>query len=256
APQRSPRRHRPPRRVREPARQAGAHQLHPHRARGRRRRPRVPERPPRGPAGPGAPAAGRGRRRGRPAVLGARSLRCRRRGVWCSGKRHFGPFGLQLGLRHDRNRIDVDDAVAIGPDRRFDTTSGSLSLEWEASEDLHLALGFDRAQRSPTAEELYSNGVHVATGSVEHGDPALDVETANRTELGAHWHLGPLTLRASVYRVAYDDFIYLAHTGTFDDELPVQQWRQADARFTGGEAELDWALADNASGHWDLRLFG
>src|SRR5690606_27859610 len=51
-------------------------------------------------------------------------------------------------------------------------------------------------------------------------------------------------------------FIYLAHTGTFDDELPVQQWRQADARFTGGEAELDWALADNASGHWDLRLFG
>src|SRR5690606_34865503 len=177
-------------------------------------------------------------------------------GAFWIGKRHFGPFGLQLGLRHDRNRIDVDDAVAIGPDRRFDTTSGSLSLEWEASEDLHLALGFDRAQRSPTAEELYSNGVHVATGSVEHGDPALDVETANRTELGAHWHLGPLTLRASVYRVAYDDFIYLAHTGTFDDELPVQQWRQADARFTGGEAELDWALTDNASGHWDLRLFG
>src|SRR5690606_13853207 len=177
-------------------------------------------------------------------------------GAFWIGKRHFAPFGLQLGLRHDRNRINVDEAVAIGPDRRFDTTSGSLSLEWEASEDLQVALGFDREQRSQTAEELYSNGLHVATDSVEHGDPALDLETENRAELGAHWHLGPLTLRASVYRVAYDDFIYLAHTGTFDDELPVQQWRQADARFTGGEAELDWALADNASGHWDLRLFG
>ncbi|MFC7302355.1 TonB-dependent receptor domain-containing protein [Cognatiluteimonas weifangensis] len=177
-------------------------------------------------------------------------------GAFWIGNRDFGPLGLQLGVRHDRNRIDVDDALAIGPDREFDTTSASASLEWELGEDLHVALGLDRAQRSPTAEELYSNGLHVATGSVEQGDPALDPETANRAELGAHWHLGPLTLRAAVYRVAYDDFIYLARTGLVEEDLPVQQWRQADARFTGGEAELEWALADNTSGRWDLRLFG
>jgi iron complex outermembrane receptor protein len=177
-------------------------------------------------------------------------------GAFWIGNRKFGPLGLQLGVRHDRNRIDVDEALAIGPDRGFDTTSGSLSLEWEASDDLHLALGLDRAQRSPTAEELYSNGVHVATGSVEHGNPALEPEIANRVEVGAHWHLGPVTLRAAVYRVGYDDFIYLARTGDSEEGLPVQQWRQADARFTGGEGELEWALADNASGQWDLRLFG
>ena len=177
-------------------------------------------------------------------------------GAFWIGNRKFGPLGLQLGLRHDRNRIDVDDAGAIGPDREFDTTSGSLSVEWEASDDLHVALGLDRAQRSPTAEELYSNGVHVATGSVEQGDAGLEAETANRIELGAHWHVGPATLRAAVYRVAYDDFIYLARTDAMQEGMPVQQWRQANARFTGGEAELDWALADNASGRWDLRVFG
>ena len=177
-------------------------------------------------------------------------------GAFWIGNRKFGPLGLQFGVRHDRNRIDVDDAAAIGPDRAFDTTSASASLEWEATDALHLALGLDRAQRSPTAEELYSDGVHVATGSVERGDPGLAPETANRAELGMHWHLGPVTLRAALYRVAYDDFIYLVHTGATLEGLPVQQWRQADARFTGGEAELDWALADNASGTWVLRLFG
>lgn len=177
-------------------------------------------------------------------------------GAFWIGNRKFGALGLQLGVRHDRNRIDVDEARAIGADRGFDTTSGSVSLEWAATGDLHLALGLDRAQRSPTAEELYSNGLHVATGSVEHGNPALEPETANRVELGAHWHLGPVTLRAAVYRVGYDDFIYLSRTGDIEEGLPVQQWRQADARFTGGEGELEWALADNASGQWGLRLFG
>src|SRR5690606_3435208 len=101
-------------------------------------------------------------------------------GAFWIGNRDFGDLGLQLGLRHDNNRIDVDGTQAIGPDRDFDTTSASVSLEWTASDRLHVALGLDRAQRSPTAEELYSNGVHVATARVERGAPDLEAETANR----------------------------------------------------------------------------
>ena len=177
-------------------------------------------------------------------------------GLFWIGQRSFGATALQLGARHDRNRIEADAATAIGPDRAFGTSSLSASLQWTFGEDLHVALGLDRAQRAPTAEELYSNGVHVATGSVERGAPGLRAETANRAELGAHWHAGRLTLGASLYRIAYDDFIYLARTGAVVDGLPVQQWTQGDARFRGGEAELDWNLADGGSGRWDLRLFG
>src|SRR5690606_13041416 len=73
-------------------------------------------------------------------------------GAFWIGNRKFegaklGAMGLQLGLRHDNNRIDVDDTLAIGPDRTFNTTSASISLEWEASDALHVALGLDRAQR-------------------------------------------------------------------------------------------------------------
>ena len=177
-------------------------------------------------------------------------------GVFWIGERAFGPVKLELGARHDNNRIEVDEDEAIGPSRSFDTFSASAAAKWDINDALHLSFGLDRAQRSPTAEELFSNGVHVATASVELGDPGLDVETANRAELGLHWHSGPLQLSASLYHVRFDDFVYLADTGVSNGELPVRVWTQDDARFNGAEAELDWNFADNASGRWDLRVFG
>ena len=177
-------------------------------------------------------------------------------GLFWIGRQQFDALRLELGARHDRNRIDVDDAVAIGPDRDFDTSSVSAALRWDASDAFHVSFGLDRAQRSPTAEELYSNGLHVATGSIELGNPHLDPETANRAELGVHWHAGPLELSASLYHVRYDDFVYLAQTGIEEHDGPVHAWTQDDARFNGAEAEADWNFADNASGYWNLRIFG
>lgn len=177
-------------------------------------------------------------------------------GLFWFGEHAFGPLKLELGARHDRNKVDADDAIAIGPDRDFSTTSASAALKWEASDAFHLTFGLDRAQRSPTAEELYSNGLHVATASIELGTPTLDVETANRAELGIHWHSGPFQLGASVYHVRYDDFIYLADAGIDEHGGPIRMWTQGDARFDGAEAEVNWSIAENSSGAWDLRVFG
>ncbi|HEY4559509.1 MAG TPA: TonB-dependent receptor [Lysobacter sp.] len=175
-------------------------------------------------------------------------------GLFWIGRRDFGAVGAELGLRHDRNEVDVD-GLATGPDRRFGTTSASAALRWDAAPELHFSFGLDRAQRSPTAEELYSSGLHVATGSFELGDPALGVETANRAEIGAHWHRGPLKLSASAYAVRFDDFIYLAGTDV-EEDAPVRVWTQADARFHGAEAELDWTFLDTGEDRFGLRVFG
>jgi iron complex outermembrane receptor protein len=186
------------------------------------------------------------------------STHSREAGLFWIGNRDFGDaWRLELGARGDRNEIDADPATAIGPDRTFDTASISAGLRFNVSDDLHFDLGLDRAQRAPTAEELYSNGTHVATQSVELGQPDLDAETANRAELGVHWHAGPVELAASIYHVRYDDFIYLNDTGVLGDEdLPIRQWSQADARFNGAEGELTWHVADSASGSLDWRFYG
>lgn len=179
---------------------------------------------------------------------------------WIGERRLFdgtnGTFDLELGARYDRNEIEVDATEAIGPSRDFSATSISAAARWNLGEDFHLSFGLDRAQRSPTAEELYSDGLHVATQSFEFGNPGLDTETANRAEIGAHWHRGPFKLDASLYYVDYEDFVYLADTGIEDDGTPARVWNQTDARFTGGEVDLQWTFLENDSGAWSLRAFG
>lgn len=177
--------------------------------------------------------------------------RTRDTGLFWIGTRSAGPFELELGARYDDNRI-----TPVGQSARdFGASSLSAAARWNASDDFHLSLGLDRAQRSPGAEELYSDGLHVATSSYEFGDADLDLETSNRIELGVHWHRDSLRLGAAIYHLRYDDFIYQAETGIVDGGLPVRVWNQADARFTGAEADLDWAFAQNESGDWSLRMF-
>ncbi|HEY1139311.1 MAG TPA: TonB-dependent receptor [Lysobacter sp.] len=177
-------------------------------------------------------------------------------GLFWLGQREFGVVKTEVGARLDRNRIDVNEAEAIGPDRDFNTMSLSAAFKWDINEAFHLSFGLDRAQRAPTAEELYSNGVHVATSSIELGSPMMAEETANRAEIGLHWHGGPFKASASIYHVKYDDFIYLADTGVVEDGNPVRLWTQDDASFNGAEAEVNWNFADNDSGLWNLRVFG
>ena len=173
-------------------------------------------------------------------------------GAFWIGEREFGATRLDLGARYDRNRIDVDN----GRSRSFDTASLSAALRWDLSDALHLNIGLDRAQRAPAAEELYSSGLHVATGSYEFGDDRLDVETANRAEIGMHWHNDRMRVGVALYHADFSDYIYLADTGVEADGTPARVWTQGDARFTGGEVELDWTFASNATGEWTLHAFG
>jgi iron complex outermembrane receptor protein len=173
-------------------------------------------------------------------------------GLFWLGERVIDAWTFEVGARTDR--IDVDPSGAATRD--FDAASLSLGTIWRANEALHFSLGFDRAERAPTAEELFSDGAHLATQSFEVGDAALGTEIANQIELGVHVHVGPLSAKAAVFHNRYDDFIYLADSGEEVDELPLRAWTQADATFRGFEAEATLRLADNASGAWDLRFFG
>lgn len=173
-------------------------------------------------------------------------------GVFWLGEREMDAWKFELGARHDQVEVDPDNAAS----RDFGAVSASLGTIWRASEALHFSLGFDRAERAPTVEELFSDGPHVATASFERGDATLDTEVANQLELGAHLHVGPLAAKLSVFRNRYDDFIYLADSGEESEGLPLRLWTQGDARFRGVEAEATLRLADNASGRWDLRLSG
>lgn len=195
------------------------------------------------------------------------STETRDRGLFWTGELAFGAFKMDLGLRTDNNDIQTipqDLAPTRLISRDFDTHSASTAFKWDASNALHWTLGLDTAQRAPTAEELYSNGLHVATGVLEIGTDTLKKEIANQIELGLHWHGERVRASANLFSTWMDNYIYLSQlesvdepgTALSDDGVPIALWSQTDARFIGIELEASFMLADNASGEWDLRVFG
>ena len=174
-------------------------------------------------------------------------------GLFVVQERDFDPVKLELGARYDR--VDLDPADAQ-PSRQFDATSLSAAAIWKVTDAIDLRLGIDGSERAPTQEELYAGGLHVATGSIEIGDNGLATERALRGEIGLHAHSDRVDFKLAAYRSRFADFIHLADTGIAEHGTPVRLWTQADAVFTGAEAEAVLHLADGERGLWDLRLFG
>jgi iron complex outermembrane receptor protein len=142
---------------------------------------------------------------------------------------------------------------------RFDDTATSFSLGGVRSFGKGYAFVASAAlsERLPVAEELYSNGPHLATGIVQLGDALLGAESARHVDIGFRGELERLHWSVTTFRTQYENFIYLADTGTLDavDELPVFVYTQADADFSGFEAEVFVPLLDDSAHEVDLRLF-
>ncbi|MDR2871997.1 MAG: TonB-dependent receptor [Xanthomonadaceae bacterium] len=175
-------------------------------------------------------------------------------GLFVLQDRQFGPLKLELGGRYDHINLKPP---AHFRDRNFNALSLSAAGIWHLNDNVKLRAGLDRSERAPTNEELYSAGIHVATRSLEIGNPRLDTERGQRAEIGLHRHTSYADFKFSVYRTQFKDFIYLADTGIEADALPVRLWTQQDAVFQGAEAEAIFHLADSAqAGRWDLRVYG
>ena len=178
-------------------------------------------------------------------------------GVFGVARNTWDDFQLDLGARIDSVKADPDTFDS----RSFNPLSLSVAGGWRLNDQWRLTANLDHAERAPAEEELFADGPHLATLAYEIGDPDLESEKANQIELGAQYQSEVIDAKVSVYHNRFDDFIYLADTGDeFELEpgevLPIRQWTQANARFTGFEAEATFHLADDESGAWDLRVYG
>ena len=145
-----------------------------------------------------------------------------------------GPLELEAAARYERTKVS---SSAVGVDRSFNAFSGAVGAAYEPSSEVRFGLNVSRAERAPAAEELLSNGPHVATQAFEIGDPDLAKEKSWGVEAYVRAHGGPVRLRASAFTNWFDDYIFQTDTGEEQDELPVFQYFQRDAHYYGFEAE-------------------
>jgi len=164
-----------------------------------------------------------------------------------------GALRWQLGGRYESQDIDVAPGF---PDRSHDALSVSAGLVWDLGERWSLAASGARAVKLPAAEELYSEGLHVATQAFEIGDPALDEETSLGLDLSLRRTEGRLTGELTIYRQDFDGYIFQAFTGEREEGFPVVVYTQRDADFTGAELEARLELWERENGHVHLRLMG
>jgi iron complex outermembrane receptor protein len=152
-----------------------------------------------------------------------------------------GPFQIEAAARAEFTKVK---AQTLGIENDYDTVSGALGLVYEGVEGVRMGINGSRVERAPSAEELFSNGPHIATQAFEIGDPNLDTESAWGLEAYARGSIGAGTFSLAVFKQWFDDYIFLEETGAEADDLPVFQYLQQDADFFGVEAELSYPVID------------
>jgi iron complex outermembrane receptor protein len=152
----------------------------------------------------------------------------------------IGRWRLEAGGRLEGTRISLQD----GSRRKFTSAAASGSLAYEFATDTLIGATISWTERPPTAEELFSEGPHLATNQFERGNAALGEEQAVNFEVTLRRAVGPLTGSVSLYRTWYDRFIFAQETGAEEDELPVFQFTAVDARFQGLESEVTLQVID------------
>jgi iron complex outermembrane receptor protein len=116
-----------------------------------------------------------------------------------------------------------------------------------------LSLSLSHNRRAPTEAELFADGPHPGANAFEIGDVSLKAETVNSAEATVRYgDDGGFRIVTHLFVARYDDFIDQRPTGEVEDDLPVFQYLQTDARFVGAEAEASYALWRSGARRLDL----
>ncbi|UCC26913.1 MAG: TonB-dependent receptor [Gemmatimonadales bacterium] len=162
-----------------------------------------------------------------------------------------GPARIQLGARYEWQESRT---VNREFSRDFQGVSASTGIRWDPGELVSLSLSGGRSVKLPTAEELFSNGPHLATRSFELGNPDLTEEVAYSLDATLHFHLDDLRAEISGFVNDFSDYIYPAFTGAEQEGLREVRYSQGDARFVGLEARGEVELFHVGEQHLGLEL--
>lgn len=163
----------------------------------------------------------------------------RQLGLFTLQEFQLGQVGIEAAARFEHVDVSSDE---LGVDRSFNAFSAALGISRQLTPRAKIGFNLSRTERAPAAEELFSNGPHIATQAFEVGDPALSKESSWGAEAYIRFQGDRFSLRATAFANWLDNFIFQSATGEEEDELPVFQYLQRDARYLGFELEASATL--------------
>jgi len=146
-------------------------------------------------------------------------------------ERNNGAFNWQLGTRVEDVQVN---------DYSFTPVSASAGFTYSVTDGIQLSSNLSHAQRAPSANEILSNGAHLATQTYEIGlaysvheeaehayhveaaDVTPEVEVSNNIDVGLHLDYSQFHMDWNVFYNRVNDFVYGAFTGINSADLEVE----------------------------------
>ena len=166
-------------------------------------------------------------------------------GVYAFEQAELGRWSLSLGARYDYRRLAVEDDPVLGvvaQRRTYHSVTGNIGALYRFAEPLALVFNLGRGYRSPTAYDLFSNGVHEGTVRFERGDSTLENETSVNGDFAVRVQTSALSAEVGAFANYIENFIFPDPTGEVDPASGFQIFdlTQGNARLTGFEAAVEY----------------
>jgi len=183
-------------------------------------------------------------------------------GVFILEKVKKNKWILEAGARFDHQSLQVftfvNNQELIKPRFDFNFLSGTLGATVSFNPRLRLLSNFGISARPPHVSELYSEGLHHGTASIEEGlmrknGTVYTEQSMINNEYSRKWintlQYGDdvFTADLSVYYNDINNYVYIRPVGTrltVRGYFPVFQYEQTDAILTGADAAIKWSISD------------
>ncbi len=151
----------------------------------------------------------------------------------------FDKAKLQAGARLDHQKIEINQSSnMLKSGSRSDlNSSASLGLIKDFLKNYTTKLSLNHTQRAPNAQELYADGVHVATDSFELGNQNLKAQKSYGVDISLLKKSNKLSGEINLFYNRFQDFITLSKTSNIDldSNLPIYNYTNLSAEFFGAE---------------------
>jgi len=175
-------------------------------------------------------------------------------------KGRFLQIDWEAGFRIERTDREVKKLIdrnfqLFKPD--FFTYNANLGMAYSVNKQLSFKGNLTYAERAPAINELFSEGLHHGSASLEFGDQNLTKEKSVAAGLSAQWTKGRWIYKLYAHAQYVEDFIYLKPRGldlTIRGAFPSFQWSNTDAIISGLDQNLSIQLTDKLHLSNDLSL--
>jgi iron complex outermembrane recepter protein len=154
-------------------------------------------------------------------------------------------FEIEGGLRYDEKYLQsffYRDNVYLTPSLTFKNFTWNGGCIWKPDSAFHLFFNSGSAWRSPAPNELYSDGIHHGTSSIEKGSEKLNSEKVYNATLTGILKRKKIEAEITGYHNHFENYIFLNPTGlnelTIRGAFPVFNYEQARVRISGFDAKL------------------